>query len=80
VGVDPELRIQFWDHFQRLTESGVSILVSTHHLDEAWRCHRLCLLREGRVLVEGTPQDLRAESGAESLEDTFLFFARRQAP
>jgi ABC-2 type transport system ATP-binding protein len=79
VGVDPELRIQFWDHFQRLTESGVSILVSTHHLDEAWRCHRLCLLREGQVLVEGAPAELREQAQAESLEDTFLFFARRQA-
>jgi ABC-2 type transport system ATP-binding protein len=78
VGVDPELRIQFWDHFERLTASGVSILVSTHHLDEAWRCHRLCLLREGRVLVEGAPAQLRAEAGTESLEDTFLYFARKQ--
>jgi len=78
VGVDPELRIQFWDHFERLTEAGVSILVSTHHLDEAWRCHRLCLLRKGEVLVEGHPDDLKAEARADTLEDTFLHFARRR--
>jgi ABC-2 type transport system ATP-binding protein len=78
VGVDPELRIQFWDYFERLTEAGVSILVSTHHLDEAWRCHRLCLLREGDVLVEGHPDDLKAEARADTLEDTFLHFARRR--
>jgi ABC-2 type transport system ATP-binding protein len=80
VGVDPELRIQFWDYFEKLTQSGCSLLVSTHHLDEAWRCHRLCLLREGRVLVEGAPEELRAAAGAESLEQTFLHFARRKAP
>lgn len=79
VGVDPELRIQFWDHFQRLAAGGTSILVSTHHLDEAWRCERLCLLREGRVLVEGAPASLKAEAGAESLEDAFMYFARRRA-
>lgn len=76
VGVDPELRIQFWDHFEKLAKAGTSILVSTHHLDEAWRCHRLCLLRKGEVLVEGSPEDLRTEAGAETLEDTFLHFAR----
>jgi ABC-2 type transport system ATP-binding protein len=77
VGVDPELRIQFWDHFEKLAKSGVSLLVSTHHLDEAWRCRRLCLLREGRVLKEGDPRELQEEAGASSLEDTFLYFARR---
>jgi ABC-2 type transport system ATP-binding protein len=79
VGVDPELRIQFWDYFEALAQSGVSLLVSTHHLDEAWRCQRLCLLREGRVLKQGAPQELREEARASSLEDTFLYFARRPA-
>lgn len=79
VGVDPELRIQFWDYFEKLTRAGTTILVSTHHLDEAWRCHRLGLLREGELLVEGAPAALRAEARADTLEDTFLYFARRRA-
>jgi len=78
VGIDPELRIQFWDYFERLTEAGTSILVSTHHLDEAWRCHRLCMLRKGEVLIEGPPDKLRSEAGAETIEDAFLYFARRK--
>jgi len=78
AGVDPELRIQFWDYFSRLTKSGVSILVSTHHLDEAFRCDRLGLLREGAMLKEGAPEALRSEAGAGSLEDAFLYFARRK--
>lgn len=78
VGVDPELRIQFWDYFERLTRTGTSILVSTHHLDEAWRCLRLGLLREGELMIEGAPEALRAEAKADTLEDTFLYFSRRR--
>lgn len=78
VGVDPELRIHFWDYFEELTKQGASIIVSTHHLDEAWRCRRLCLLRDGEVLVEGEPDELKATAGSDTLEDTFLFFARRR--
>jgi len=79
VGVDPELRIQFWDYFGRLTQAGASLIVSTHHLDEAGRCDRLGLLREGELLVEGTPQALREEAQARSLEEAFLYFARRRS-
>jgi len=80
AGVDPELRIQFWDYFRRLAASGVSILVSTHHLDEAFRCDRLGLLREGALLKEGAPGDLRREAQTESLEEAFMYFARRTPP
>jgi ABC-2 type transport system ATP-binding protein len=79
VGVDPELRIQFWNYFARLTAAGASIIVSTHHLDEASRCDRLGLLREGELLIEGTPDELREKAGASSLEDSFLYFARRRS-
>jgi len=77
VGVDPELRIQFWDYFKKLTDQGATILVSTHHLDEAWRCDLLCLLRNGEVLVVGPPDQLKADSGADTLEDAFLYYAKR---
>ncbi len=80
AGVDPELRIQFWNYFKRLTTGGVSILVSTHHLDEAGRCDRLGLLREGELLKEGVPEELRREAQAETLEAAFLYFARRRSP
>jgi ABC-2 type transport system ATP-binding protein len=79
VGVDPELRIQFWDYFERLTRAGASIIVSTHHLDEAGRCDRLGLMREGELLIEGAPDELRGQAHAATLEDTFLHFARRRS-
>lgn len=78
VGIDPELRLSFWDHFARLNAQGVTIIVSTHHLDEATRCTRLGLMRFGVLLAEGKPQELTTLSGKETMEEAFLYFATRQ--
>ena len=72
VGVDPVLRHEFWSHFRELAGRGVTILVSSHVMDEASRCDRLGLIRAGRVLAEGTAADLVARSGARDLESAFL--------
>ncbi len=76
VGIDPELRYAFWDYFARLNAQGITIIVSTHHLDEASRCHRLALLRFGTLLAVDSPDGLRRESGTENFDDAFLYFAR----
>jgi len=78
VGVDPELRVALWDEFMRLNDSGVTILVSTHHLDEANRCRRLALLAEGRLLACDSPAELKNTTGKGSIEDAFLDLARRR--
>jgi ABC-2 type transport system ATP-binding protein len=75
VGVDPELRRSFWDYFHQLNQEGVTIIVSTHHLDEAARCTRLGLIRSGGWLALGTPTELLQQSGKEDMEDAFLYFA-----
>ncbi len=72
VGVDPQLRVQFWDHFNRLAAAGTTIVVSSHVMDEAERTQRLGLIRAGRLIAEGTAADLRARAGVERLEDAFL--------
>ena len=79
AGIDPELRYAFWEYFARLNARGVTILVSTHQLDEAARCHRLALLRFGKLLAVDTPDKLRRESGEQDFDAAFLYFARRQA-
>jgi ABC-2 type transport system ATP-binding protein len=76
AGIDPELRVTFWDHFRRLAAGGTTVLVSSHIMDEAERCDRLGFLRAGRLLAEGTPEDLRAQAGQATLEAAFLHFAR----
>jgi ABC-2 type transport system ATP-binding protein len=75
VGVDPQLRVTFWDHFHKLNEQGVTIIVSSHVMDEAERCHRLGLMRDGRLLAEGSARELRERSGAATLEEAFLSYA-----
>jgi len=72
VGVDPQLRVQLWDRFQRMARDGASILVSSHVMDEAERCDRLGLIRFGRLIAEGTVAELKHKAGVERLEDTFL--------
>jgi ABC-2 type transport system ATP-binding protein len=66
------LRRDLWTTFRRLAESGATVLVSSHVMDEADRCQRLLLLREGSVLAAGTPDELRAGTGTSDLGDAFL--------
>ena len=80
VGIDPELRHTFWDYFAQLNTQGVTIIVSTHNLDEAARCHRLGLLRFGKLLAADTPDALRQQSGQMDFEQAFLYFAQRTEP
>ena len=72
VGLDPVLRRDLWAHFGRLAASGVTLLVSSHVMDEAEHCDELLLLREGRLLAAETPDELRRRTGEENLEDAFL--------
>jgi ABC-2 type transport system ATP-binding protein len=72
VGLDPVLRRDLWALFHRLAEGGAAVFVSSHVMDEADRCDRLLLLRDGRLLADETPQGLRATTGARDIEDAFL--------
>ena len=72
VGLDPVLRRELWNTFHALAAGGATLLVSSHVMDEADRCDRLILLREGAVLATGTPAELRARTRVQTLEDVFL--------
>ncbi len=62
AGVDPKARRDFWDEIHRLAGQGVSVLVSTHYMDEAARCHRLAYIAYGNLLASGSPEELIARS------------------
>ncbi|MGZ3116953.1 ABC transporter ATP-binding protein [Streptomyces sp. H62] len=73
VGLDPVLRRDLWALFHSLAaDRGATLLVSSHVMDEAERCDRLLLMREGRVLAEDTPDALRTRTAAETVEEAFL--------
>jgi len=77
VGIDPQLRVQFWESFRQMAASGTTIIISSHVMDEADRCQRLGLIQYGRLLAEGSPADIRAQGGSQNLEEAFLALAGR---
>lgn len=79
VGVDPQLRQTFWGYFRTLNARGVTIIVSSHVMDEADRCDRLGLIRSGTLLAVGTPADIRAMGGSSNLEEAFLTLSDKEA-
>ena len=78
VGVDPQLRFQFWEHFRAMTARGITLLVSSHVMDEAERCDRLGFVRNGRLIAEGTADSLRQMAGKDNIEAAFLYFAEQR--
>ena len=76
VGLDPVLRVELWDRFHALAAAGTTLIVSSHVMDEAARCDRLLLLREGRLLSDSTPAELRSHTGSDDLEAAFLTLVR----
>jgi ABC-2 type transport system ATP-binding protein len=75
AGVDPKARREFWDHIRRLAQEGITVLVSTHYMDEAERCDELVYIAYGKVLAHGTEAQIVQEAGlpaGASLEEVFI--------
>jgi ABC-2 type transport system ATP-binding protein len=72
VGLDPVLRRQLWDTFDELAAAGAALIVSSHVMDEAERCHRLLLMREGRLIADDPPASLLERTGTTDVESAFL--------
>ncbi|WP_334148596.1 ABC transporter ATP-binding protein [Microbacterium sp.] len=77
VGLDPVLRSELWELFRGLADRGVTLIVSSHVLDEALRCDRLLLMRDGRVIADTTPRALLADTGTTDPEAAFLALIER---
>ncbi len=74
-GVDPLARREFWAHINSLAEQGVTVLVTTHFMEEAEYCDRLVIMAEGSVLAQGTPEEIKAENSSHeeaAMEDAFI--------
>jgi len=79
VGLDPELRVHFWEYFSELTKKGHTLIISSHTFDDAAHCYKLAFLRLGKLVAQGTPAELCAATGNKnaSLEDAFLYYIKR---
>jgi ABC-2 type transport system ATP-binding protein len=72
VGLDPVLRRDLWDTFRELAADGTTLLVSSHVMDEAAECDLLLLMRDGRLIAQETPDELRRRTGSDDLGEAFL--------
>ncbi len=80
VGLDPVLRVDLWRQFHALADQGRTLLVSSHVMDEAEHCDQLLLMRDGHLLAQLSPAELRAETGETSLENAFLALIKMGQP
>lgn len=78
VGQDPVLREELWTWFRQLADDGVTLLVSSHVMDEANRCDRLLLIREGAIIADDTPAAVKESAGTDDLDEAFLRLIRRR--
>jgi len=74
AGVDPVSRRVFWEIIYRLSRQGISVLVTTHYMDEASSCDEVAFVFQGKVIGQGTPEDIIKENDVDSLEDVFIQF------
>lgn len=77
VGIDPLLRQNIWNELYKMTKNGVTILVTTHVMDEAEKCTHLSMMREGEMLATGTPSEIQEKAGVRNLEEAFIQFSSK---
>ncbi|MBE6034858.1 MAG: ABC transporter ATP-binding protein [Clostridiales bacterium] len=75
VGIDPLLRRSIWEELYKMTERGVTILVTTHVMDEAEKCTHLSMMRDGKMIAAGTPNEIQKQAGVQTIEEAFLYFS-----
>lgn len=75
VGIDPMLRKKFWNEFYNIKNDGRTIIITTHAMDEAYKCDRLFLIRDGTIIAQGKPDEIIKNSGKNTIEDAFLYFS-----
>lgn len=74
VGIDPLLRKSIWEELKALNAKGTTVVLTTHVMDEAEKCDRLAMIRDGRIIAEGAPDELLRTAGAASIEEAFITF------
>jgi ABC-2 type transport system ATP-binding protein len=74
VGIDPVLRKSIWDELYKLNKNGTTIIVTTHVMDEAEKCNNLGMIRDGKLIAVGSPDEIKHASGSNTIEEAFLYY------
>lgn len=74
VGIDPVLRKSIWNELYKLKENGITIIVTTHVMDEADKCNSLGMIRDGKLIAVGSPDEIKHASGSSTIEEAFLYY------
>lgn len=77
-GVDPLTRRQFWDLIHQASKEGITIFVTTHYMDEAEYCDRVCILSQGKIEALGAPRELKTQYSVQSIDDLFVKIAGKK--
>jgi len=77
-GVDPITRRQFWDLIYETAHTGITVFVTTHYMDEAEYCNRVCIMVDGRIDALDTPENLKKQFGADNMDEVFVRLARAE--
>lgn len=75
VGIDPLLRRSIWEEFRKIASENTAILLTTHVMDEATKCDKLVMIRDGKIIASGTPNEIILQSGKDSIEEAFIHFS-----
>ncbi|MGB5822907.1 MAG: ABC transporter ATP-binding protein [Proteocatella sp.] len=75
VGIDPLLRRSIWEEFRKIASDNTAILLTTHVMDEATKCDKLAMIRDGKIIATGTPDEIISQSGTSSIEEAFIHFS-----
>ena len=78
VGIDPKLRKSIWKQFVALRDAGITIILTTHVMDEADKCDALGMIQNGRLIASGTPYELKQKANVDTLEDVFLVYGETE--
>lgn len=78
VGIDPLLRQDIWREFNKLSEQGVTMIVTTHVMDEADKCDQIAMMRDGQIIAQGTARELQERVGVNTLEEAFILYGGAQ--
>lgn len=76
VGIDPLLRQSIWKQLRALRDHGVTIVITTHVMDEVGRCDKLAMMRDGEILISGTSKEIQTAAETDNIEDAFIYFSR----